>query len=312
MYLTLISTQDHDTIQPRGLHQSSTSGVVMKITTFYTFVAIENSEETQHKLEQFGLDHNLKGLILVAPEGINGTISGDESAIDQWKSFLVKGYGEMDFKDSYAETHPFKRWLVKIRKSIVNLGIDDIHPNITDESHITPDEWNKMVSEDDVVVIDTRNTYETEIGKFKGAIDPEIKTFSQFPEFVKNSQIPKDKPVLMYCTGGIRCEKAMVEMKRQGYEKVFQLKGGILQYMHEHPNEEFEGECFVFDQRVSVDQNLKPSEQYGMCPHTGDPATIDVTCEICGTKTKVRHTCDEIQKRTCSKNCAYQLRRKLG
>ena len=279
------------------------------VTTFYKFYKVKDIDQLRDTLFKFGEKHRLMGLVLVSKEGINGTIAGTPDDIKLWKEFLKKHCKGITFKDSPTQKVPFKRWLVKIRESIVNIGLDGYDPDEEDDSHLTPDVWNEKLKDKDVVVLDTRNTYETEVGMFKNAIDPEIKTFQEFPEYVKNSKIDKDKTVLMYCTGGIRCEKASLEMKRQGYKNVYQLKGGILQYLKEHPNDQWEGECFVFDHRVAVDQNLNPTTKYAVCPHTGDPGDINVVCEVCGNHQKVRYTCTDIQKRTCSKDCATRLKR---
>jgi UPF0176 protein len=163
------------------------------------------------------------------------------------------------------------------------------------------------------VIVDARNDYEYAIGKFKGAIDPSIKTFSEFPEFVKKGELPKDKKVMMYCTGGIRCEKALLEMEKQGYSDVYQLEGGILAYLQQFPEGNFEGECFVFDKRVAVDQHLQPSQTYHICPHCGNPGTLEVNCLACNKQAIVCYGCaKEERHKTCSKNCAYIAEKKMS
>ena len=145
---------------------------------------------------------------------------------------------------------------------------------------------------------------------FKGAVDPNLKQFDEFPEYVNNCNIPKDKKVMMYCTGGIRCEKACLEMKRQGYQHVYQLKGGILQYIKECPNQKYQGECFVFDHRTAVNQDLAPSEQYRLCPHTGDPGDVTITCRNCGKEGVVHKACvGKEEYETCCKDCRGQFLR---
>lgn len=279
------------------------------ITAFYKFIDLpeEELETIQQELLQFGQDTELCGLTLLAHEGINGTIAGPKAAIEAWEAELTRRFGEITFKRSQADTQPFKRWFVKIRQTIVNLG-QPVSPN-GKHNHISPEEWDNMLQQDDVVVIDTRNDYEVAIGKFEGAIDPNIKTFQEFPEYVKNANIPKDKKVLMYCTGGIRCEKAIFEMEKQGYEHVYQLDGGILRYLQERPEGTFKGECFVFDHRVAVNKDLKPSEQYALCPHTGDPADTKISCKFCGETAKVHNSCVSVPElNSCSKNCAHHLK----
>lgn len=248
--------------------------------------------------------------MLIAKEGVNATVAGKTESIDAFKKILTDTFGPMNFKDSPAESQPFRRWKVSIREEIVALGKPDIVPS-GKNNHLPPQEWDKMLHEEGTVVIDVRNSYETQIGTFKGAIDPKTETFNQFPEFVKNSNIPKDTKVLICCTGGIRCEKAIVEMQQQGYEHVYQLDGGILKYIEEMPNQSFEGECFIFDHRVAVDQNLQPSKRYGMCIHCGNPGDIKGNCTLCNKHTTVCTQCvAKGKQKVCSKNCNYHLQKK--
>lgn len=284
------------------------------ITTFYKFFDIGEAgkQGVQKQLFEAGEKLNLLGLVLVAHEGINGTIAGSAEAITEYKKCIENIAGEVNFKDSTANESPFKRWFVKLRSEIVAIGDPNLHPEgAENNNHLTPDEWNQVLENEDVVLIDTRNSYETEIGTFKGAIDPKLDTFDEFPEYVKNADIPKDKKVLMFCTGGIRCEKALIEMKNQGYEHVYQLKGGILQYLKEHPHKHYEGECFVFDHRTAVDQELKPSTRYTMCPFCGDPGDQELQCAFCNADCKLCKKCIEQKgSNTCSKDCCERLRRK--
>jgi UPF0176 protein len=207
------------------------------------------------------------------------------------------------FQDSKAGAQVFKRWSVQMRSEIVNLQLPDAKP--AQDTHLTPEEWHAMLQED-VMVLDTRNTYETNVGTFKNAVDPKLKNFQEFPEYVRSAGIPKQKKVLMYCTGGIRCEKAIHAMRAQGYEHVYQLEGGILAYLKQFPNAAFEGECFVFDHRVAVDQELKPSARYALCPHCGDPGDKTVACVHCTKSCVICTTCAAHEERqTCSKNCRH-------
>lgn len=279
------------------------------ITAHYKFYPLSEADvpSLQKSLRTYGEEIGMSGLVIIGTEGLNGTVAApSEEVLSQWKAKLEEIFGEITFKDSYAESQPFKRWFVKVRKEIVTLGNTGIIPN-GKHNHISPEEWERMMNEEDVVVIDTRNTYETEIGMFEGAVDPRIRTFQEFPEYVENCGIPKDKKVLMYCTGGIRCEKACLEMERQGYQNVYQLDGGILRYMKERPKQKWQGECFVFDHRVAVNEDLMPSERYGLCPHCGDPGDQHINCAHCGNEGMMCIRCiDSMDCQTCSKNCAYQ------
>ncbi len=284
-----------------------------QVTAFYKFVPLSESEidQIRQDLFDFGNDLDMGGLTIVGSEGVNGTVAGSASAIRKWKQKIEAIVGEVTFKDSQADEQPFKRWFVKVRPEIVSLGDTQIVPD-GKNNHISPEEWDAMIDEGDVVILDTRNDYETEIGIFEGAVDPKLHCFQEFPEYVKTCDIPKDKKVLMYCTGGIRCEKASMEMQRQGYTNVFQLDGGILRYMAERPQKKWKGECFVFDHRVAVAQDLKPSRRYGLCPHCGDPGDQNIDCIQCKNPGVMCVRClESMESPTCSKNCAYCRNRDL-
>jgi UPF0176 protein len=283
------------------------------ITAFYRFTPIEADKlaNVQRELKEFGMAGSMRGLVLVAGEGINGTVCGTAEVITEWKEYIADRFGEMRWNDSTAEKHVFPRWLVKIKEEIVALKQPDVHPSDL-HKHLSPQEWEEMLKQEDVVVLDARNMYETKVGVFKNAIDPKINHFSEFPDFVKKAGIPKDKKVMMYCTGGIRCEKALIEMEKQGYENVFQLKGGILGYLKEMPEQSFEGECFVFDHRVAVDQRLEPSKKYGICPHCGNPAEEVISCTDCSKQAMMCSGCIGASVPvTCSKDCRNRLEKRL-
>ena len=282
------------------------------VTACYAFVHSDEASlpELQTELRVFGKKHSMQGLVLIATEGINGTVAGTSTAIAAWKKLLTKHFGEIQFKDSTSEKRINRHWHVKIKKEIVGLHDPSIHPE-QNHRHLSPAEWKKVLETEDVVVLDARNDYETEIGKFRGAVDPNINSFHQFRDYVKRSEIPKDKKVLMYCTGGIRCEKALPAMEAQGYKNVYQLSGGILAYLEAFPNDAFEGECFIFDQRLALDQKLQPTEIYGLCPHCGYAGDIEISC-VCGTQKKICKRCARIEERkTCSKHCRNSLRKRL-
>jgi len=284
------------------------------VSAHYKFkpLAKEDLDDLRKDLLVFGEKIEMSGLVLVGAEGLNGTVAAaSEETLNLWKEKLESIFGDITFKDSFSETQPFKRWFVKIRDEIVSLGDTSIVPD-GKNNHLSPQQWDAMIDNEDVVILDARNTYETEIGIFEGAIDPKLGCFQDFPEYVKTCDIPKDKKVLMYCTGGIRCEKASMEMQRQGYENVFQLDGGILRYMKERPQKKWKGECFVFDHRVAVNKDLLPSKRYGLCPHCGDPGDRCITCEQCQKPSMMCVRCIEsLNHQTCSKDCAYRRNRVL-
>lgn len=284
------------------------------VTTFYKFIKLADVPAVQKDLETKADELNVKGLVILGTEGFNSTCAAASlESFEAWKQFIREYFHapELFFKDSISDKAPFRRFKVKIREEIVTTGIPGVMPPEGKNHHLSPAEWNRVLKEeDDFVMIDTRNWYEYKIGTFKGALNPNIEKFTDFPEYIEKQGISKDKKMLIFCTGGIRCEKGILELQKQGYDNVFQLEGGIINYMKEFPNDQFEGECFVFDHRVALDQNLQPSQKYGLCPHCGQPSEIKITCKRCDSEELICVDCSELEfkKDTCSKNCAHQYK----
>lgn len=284
------------------------------VTTFYKFLKLSDVPAVQKDLENKAEELNVKGLVILGAEGFNSTISASSlESFEAWKQFIREYFNapQLFFKDSESHKAPFRRFKVKIREEIVTTGIPEVMPPEGKNHHLTPAEWNQVMKEEkDFVMIDTRNWYEYKIGTFKGALNPDIEKFTDFPQYIEEQGIPKDKKMLIFCTGGIRCEKGILELQKQGYDNVFQLEGGIINYMKEYPNDQFEGECFVFDHRVALDQNLQPSTKYGLCPHCGQPSEIKIECKRCDSEELICVDCAEVEfkKDTCSKNCAHQFK----
>ena len=240
-----------------------------KVAALYQFTPLPDYEALRPWLQKMCDLLEIKGTILLAAEGINGTIAGRENAIDEILSFLRADprLKELDAKFSTAEDAPFYRMKVRLKKEIVTMGVDGIDPNVTVGTYVDPGDWNDLITDPDTILIDTRNDYEVEIGTFKGAINPNTQTFREFPDWVEQNRGNLNKPkVAMFCTGGIRCEKASAYMKENGFEDVYHLKGGILKYLETQTREEslWEGDCFVFDQRVAVRHGLAESD-YDQC-----------------------------------------------
>ncbi len=280
------------------------------ITAFYHFMPLtgERLSDLQEAMRMFGETHSMRGLVLLAEEGINGTVCGAPEVIVEWKAYLSDLFPGITFKDSTAPKVVFKRWAVKLKPEIVGLKRPDIVP-AGKNGHLSPAEFHAMLQRDDVIVVDARNSYEYDIGKFQKAIDCGTERFSEFEAFAEQADLPKDKPVLMYCTGGIRCEKASFAMQEKGFKEVYQLDGGILAYLEQFPNGLFEGECFVFDWRTAVDQHLQPSAVYETCPHCGMPGNELVQCKACNKEQKICSKCAAISHhQTCSKHCAYVIK----
>lgn len=239
------------------------------VCALYKFVRLENFEQLKQPLLTT-MEHNaVKGTLLLAEEGINGTIAGAQKGIDSVLNFLRQDsrLENLSFKVSFHQQNPFQRTKVKLKKEIVTMGIEGIDPTLTVGTYVKPNDWNALISDPEVLLVDTRNDYEVEIGTFKNAINPNTENFREFPEFVaKNLDKNKHKKVAMFCTGGIRCEKSTAYLKEQGFEEVYHLEGGVLKYLEEIPKQEslWQGECFVFDSRVAVNHDLERG-QYDQC-----------------------------------------------
>ncbi len=239
------------------------------VSALYHFVTLENYKELRRPLYDFMVKHEIKGTLLLAQEGINGTVAGSQKAIAELHDWLRSDerLQTLRTKESYDEEMPFYRTRVKLKKEIVTMGVPGIDPKHVVGSYVKPEDWNALISDPDVTLVDTRNEYEVAIGTFKNAIDPKTESFRQFPDYVEKNMTPKKhKKVAMFCTGGIRCEKSTAFMKEQGYEEVYHLQGGILKYLETVAEKDslWEGECFVFDNRVSVDHQLEKGS-YDQC-----------------------------------------------
>jgi UPF0176 protein len=245
------------------------------VATFYKFVYLSDFAAKQKPLEKYCQQQEIKGTILLAAEGINGTIAGSRQGIDAVLEWLRgdSRLADLEPKESYTDSPPFQRMKVKLKKEIVTFGLPETNPNQQVGTYIEPKEWNKLINDPEVIVIDTRNQYEVDIGTFKGANNPKTDSFREFPDYVAAHLDPQQhKKVAMFCTGGIRCEKASSFLLSQGFSQVYHLKGGILKYLAEVPAEEslWEGECFVFDERVTVKHRLAEGS-YDLCYSCGYP-----------------------------------------
>ena len=244
-------------------------GAATQVVALYRFVRLDNYESMREPLLNFCLDRHIRGTLLLAHEGINGTVAGSDSAIDELLNYLRADdrLADLDCKFSSHEERPFLRMKVKLKREIVTMGQEDIDPNVCVGRYASPQEWNALIDDPDVLVIDTRNEYEVEIGTFAGAVNPHTNSFREFPDWVEQNLDPKKhKKVAMFCTGGIRCEKSTSLLVSWGFEDVWHLKGGILNYLEQTPEEDtrWEGECFVFDSRVAVNHQLEKGS-YDQC-----------------------------------------------
>jgi UPF0176 protein len=247
---------------------NNTSGSIVVIA-MYKFVTLDNYQDIKPNLFKVMEDNQIKGTLLLAAEGINGTVAGSREAIDSLLTWLQADsrLTDISYKESFTEIMPFNRCKVKLKKEIVTMGIEGIDPKQVVGTYVEPKDWNALISDPDVILVDTRNDYEFQVGTFENAVNPKTDTFREFPQYVKDNMDPaKHKKVAMFCTGGIRCEKSTAYMKEQGYEEVYHLKGGILKYLEEVPQENtlWKGDCFVFDERVTVNHDLERGE-YDQC-----------------------------------------------
>lgn len=239
------------------------------VCALYKFVALDNYKDMRQPLFDMLEKNNIKGTLLLAKEGINGTVSGTREAIDKLLAYLNadERLNPISYKESLDETQPFYRTKVKLKKEIVTMGVEGIDPRRTVGTYVKPQDWNQLISDPEVLLIDTRNDYEIEIGTFEHAVNPNTESFREFPQYVKDNLDPqKHKKVAMFCTGGIRCEKSTAYLKEQGFEDVYHLEGGILKYLEEIPQQDsmWKGDCFVFDNRVAVNHDLEKSD-YDQC-----------------------------------------------
>ncbi|MEH6405481.1 MAG: rhodanese-related sulfurtransferase [Sneathiella sp.] len=249
------------------------------VAALYKFVPLTDFRDLQPKILKVCLDNEINGTLLLAEEGINGTVAGSRQSIDNLLSYLKADTRLVDLKhkESENEKQPFYRMKVRLKKEIVTLGAPGTDPLEMVGSYVKPKDWNALINDPDTLLIDTRNDYEVEVGTFKGAINPKTETFREFKDYVaQNLDKNKHKKVAMFCTGGIRCEKSTSYLLKEGFEEVYHLDGGILQYLEDVPEKEstWEGECFVFDQRVTVNHDLEKGS-YDQCYACRYPITED-------------------------------------
>ena len=269
------------------------------VCAMYKFVTLKNYRELREPLLAAMEANGIRGTLLLASEGINGTVAGSRAGIDALLEWLQQqpGLENIDNKESYTDQKPFLRTKVKLKKEIVTMGVEGIDPKRTVGTYVKPKDWNALISDPDVILVDTRNDYEYQVGTFENAINPNTTSFREFPDYIKENFDPtKHKKVAMFCTGGIRCEKSTAYMKEQGFDEVYHLQGGILKYLEDVPSDDtlWKGECFVFDERVTVNHDLEQGE-YDQCNACRIPITKEdqlteqfetgVSCPHCFDKT---------------------------
>lgn len=286
---------------------------MQKVLLYYQYVPIDNAHAYVEEHRTLCQELNILGRILVSEEGINGTVAGPAGDAEEYKKRMWADprFASMEFKEDDAEENPFKKLKIKYREEVVTLGVDGISPEDAGE-HLTPEEWHEMAQNEDAVILDARNNYEWEIGKFKNAITPDIDTFKELPEWLKqNKEKLEGKKVMMYCTGGIRCEKSSALLKKEGLEP-YQLQGGIIKYGEVIPDGLWEGSCFVFDERRKVQVNDDAHHStISECRFCAAPADRHENC--CNAEcNKLILLCDDCKERSnaaCSEECSTKHRK---
>lgn len=291
------------------------------VCALYRFAVLNDYRELRQPLLDLMQEKAVCGTLLLAREGINGTIAGSREGIDAVKAWLGRDgrFHGIDYKESLVDIQPFKRTKVKLKKEIVTMGVDGIDPRQTVGTYVDPAQWNDLISDPEVLLIDTRNQYEVEIGTFENAVSPATDTFREFPRYVRDNLDPeKHRKVAMFCTGGIRCEKSTAFLKEQGFEEVYHLRGGILKYLEEMPEADslWRGECFVFDDRVTVNHRLERGD-YDQCHACRRPITEadkqrpeyerGVSCHLC-----IDTLTDEQRARFAERERQIRLARERG
>jgi UPF0176 protein len=276
------------------------------VCALYKFVTLEKFQDLRQPLLKVMEYNKIRGTLLLASEGINGTVASNRQGIDALLAWFEKDtrLGNIVLKESFETSNPFNRIKVKLKKEIVTMGIEGIDPKQVVGTYVKPKDWNALISDPDVVLVDTRNAYEVKVGTFEGALNPNTTNFREFPQYVRDNLDPKaNKKVAMFCTGGIRCEKSTAYLKEQGFDEVYHLEGGILKYLEEVPEADtmWQGECFVFDNRVTVNHQLEKGA-YDQChacrlPITKEEQTSEkflegISCPHCFDT----HTLDQRQR----------------
>lgn len=282
-----------------------------RVLLYYKYVSIKNPEQFAKDHLQLCNELELKGRILVASEGINGTVSGRKENTDQYIEHMRQNplFQDMEYKIDYHEKHAFKKMHVRHKKELVTFRVEnDLDPNKKTGTYLSPKEFYELLQQDDVVVLDGRNDYEYDLGHFRGAIRPEVKSFREFPDWIRENMAQfKGRKVLTYCTGGIRCEKLSAFMIEEGFQDVSQLSGGIVTYGKdpEVQGKLFDGKCYVFDERISVPINLQEPVIIGACHHCGTSSERYVNCtyDYCHKKHLCCPSCEQQHKGYCSTDC---------
>lgn len=277
------------------------------VLLYYVYAIIDDPEDYREQHHLFCIDHNLRGRIIISKEGLNGTVSG---LVEDCKAYMnyVKNdprFAHVEFKVDAHDQHAFQKLHVRVKPEIVHSGLHEINPNVKTGKYVEPEEFKKILKQEDVVILDVRSNYEHKLGKFKNAITLDIENFRDFPEKVKELEKLKYKKIITYCTGGIKCEKASAYLLEQGFSDVYQLHGGIIKYGLEAGGEDFEGKCYVFDNRLTVNVNKINPKVISTCHVCGTVSDRMVNCAnpVCNIHVPICESCGEKLEGTCSEDC---------
>lgn len=288
-----------------------------QVLLYYNFVSVPDPEAVRAEMEEFCIGNRLKGRILIAKEGLNGTVSGLATDTIAYMDWLGQHpvFHSTEFKIDPSEHHTFLKLHVRVKEEIVNFGVGDLNPNSPLDNYIEPDEFRRALKSEneDIIFLDARSNYEHKVGKFKGALTLDIDNFRELPGAIEELEHLKDKKIYTYCTGGIKCEKVSRYMIEQGFENVFQLHGGIVRYGHEAEGEDFEGSCYVFDQRVVVPVNTSNPTTIGECHLCSGKTDVMVNCanSDCNLHFLICETCAQEKEGCCSNSCMTSPKRRV-
>ncbi|UOQ99849.1 rhodanese-related sulfurtransferase [Hymenobacter sp. 5317J-9] len=279
-----------------------------QVLLYYCYTPIENPEQFREEHHRLCLELDLRGRIIVAAEGLNGTVSGTRESCARYME-IVKGdprFAALEFKVDDVAAHTFQKLHVRVKPEIVHSSLRHVRPHEKTGQHLSPEEFKALKDRDDVVVVDVRSDYEYNLGRFKNAVTLDIENFRDFPERVERLKEFKDKKILTYCTGGVKCEKASAYLLEQGFENVYQLHGGIIKYGIEAGGEDFDGQCYVFDNRVAVDVNRVNPTVISRCQHCQEPSNRLINCANphCNAHLPLCEACGEKLQGACSEACA--------
>ncbi|WP_339698160.1 rhodanese-related sulfurtransferase [Algoriphagus aquimarinus] len=278
-----------------------------QILLYYCYAKIDNPEEYREQHHLFCVENNIRGRIIISDEGLNGTVSGLAEDCEKYMAYIHADsrFAKTEFKIDSHDKHAFTKTHVRYKPEIVHSALRHLDPNVKTGKHLDPEQFKALKDQEDVVILDVRSNYEHELGRFKNALTLDIDNFRDFPEKVKELEHLKNKKVLTYCTGGIKCEKASAFLLEQGFEDVYQLHGGIIKYGMEAGGEDFEGKCYVFDNRIAVDVNTVNPKIVSTCHVCGTPSDRMVNCanQTCNAHVAMCEECGWEMEGACSSEC---------